>query len=247
MRPRVIVEEYEGKVVLIVEVRENGFSLPTFESNRAGNYFASRLFLHHFLSEEDLIWLRLISNELSDGQKIALIFVREQGAVDNQTMRQLTGSEVLSASHELRKLRDLKLLEAKGKGSATYYVSGPAFPASEHTSFETGHTSLRPEHASLTSEHTSALAKEIPALLKKIIAELGSRPPPEDLRGAIRSLCSIRPMSAAEICCALGRKGGRPLEKKSPQSDAGGGTTGIRVSGDGASSQAGLSHRSINN
>ncbi len=101
-----------------------GLSQPTFESNHTANQFTARLLLHHFLSEDDLDWLALLGHDsLTNGQKIALIFVRETGAIDNATFRQLTGSDLMRASTELRQLRDNKLLELKGKGRATYYVA----------------------------------------------------------------------------------------------------------------------------
>jgi len=188
-------------------MRESGFSLPTFESNRAENFFVNRLLLHHFLSEDDLVWLKQVPEALSDGQKIALIFVREQGAVDNQTLRQLTGGEVLAVSQELRRLRDTELLAAKGKGSATYYVPGAAFPAAKHASLLAEHTSLPSGHTSLPSSHTSQDSLQLPPTLRDAIASLGTRPGEEALRETIAALCSCRPMSAAEICAALGRKG----------------------------------------
>lgn len=193
-------------------MKENGFSLPTFESNRAENFFVSRLLLHHFLSEGDLRWLKQIPESLTDGQRIALIFVREQGAVDNQTLRQLTGSEVLAASQELRKLRDLGLLESKGKGSATYYVPGLQFPFPEHASLSPEHTSFDPKHTSFDPEHAS-LAESLPLELQTAIQNLGSRPPNDELHKVIEALCSIQPMSAVQLCTALGRKGADRLKR----------------------------------
>ncbi|MCH8568893.1 MAG: putative DNA binding domain-containing protein [Balneolales bacterium] len=59
---------------------------PTFDSDRNSNQFTSRLLLHHFLDKEDLEWLaNFESLNLTDDQKQALIFVREVGAIDNQT------------------------------------------------------------------------------------------------------------------------------------------------------------------
>ena len=188
-------------------MRESGFSLPTFESNRAENFFVNRLLLHHFLSEDDLVWLKQAPEALSDGQKIALIFVREQGAVDNQTLRQLTGGEVLAVSQELRRLRDTGLLAAKGMGSATYYVPGAAFPSAKHASLLAEHTSSSSEHTSLSAGHTSQDSLQIPAALRAAILALGTRPSPEALREVISALCSCRSMSASEISSALGRKG----------------------------------------
>lgn len=103
-------------------------ALPTYESNREGNSFTMRLLLHHFLGEEDLVWLAQFADlDLDDGQKKALVFLREAGAVDNRVYRQLSGCDTLKASAKLTALRDYDLLVQKGRGSATYYVPGDRF------------------------------------------------------------------------------------------------------------------------
>lgn len=151
-----------GIRVMREQMRANGFSPPTFESDRANNSFTSRLLLHHFLREEDLEWLKQVPSELGDSQRYALIFLREQGAINNQTLRQLTGSDVLTASQDLRKLRELGLLSQRGKGSATYYLPGPHFPLEippdgtqvlEPTTLPPEHATLEPKHGTLVGEH----------------------------------------------------------------------------------------------
>ena len=107
---------------------EAGFSPPTFESDRGQNRFTSEFFLHHFLSEDGLDWLAQINATLSEGQKYALIAVRESLRVDNRSLRQLTGNDIFSASSDLRKLCDAKMLQKMGAGSATYYLKGERFP-----------------------------------------------------------------------------------------------------------------------
>jgi ATP-dependent DNA helicase RecG len=103
-------------------------ALPTYESNREGNSFTMRLLLHHFFGEEDLVWLAKFADlDLDDGQKKALVFLREAGAVDNRVYRQLSGCDTLKASAKLTALRDYDLLVQKGRGSATYYVPGDRF------------------------------------------------------------------------------------------------------------------------
>lgn len=105
---------------------------PTFESDRVQDQFTARLLLHHFLSEEDLVWLTLFSRfDLNDNQKRGLIMLRELRAIDNSSYRQQSGLDTLAASQELRAMRDAGLLEMKGKGSATYYVPGARFKALE--------------------------------------------------------------------------------------------------------------------
>ena len=59
-------------------MNRSGMVPPTFESNHADNEFTTRLLLHHFLSENDIIWLsNFESYGLNENQKKALIFVRE--------------------------------------------------------------------------------------------------------------------------------------------------------------------------
>lgn len=116
-----------GIRVMREQMRESGFSLPAFESNRANNTFTIRLLLHHFLREEDLLRLHHIPYDLNESQRYALIFVREQGAIDNQT---------------LRKLREWELLRQMGKGSTTHYSAGQNFPEAIEE-----HTTLRDDQA----------------------------------------------------------------------------------------------------
>jgi len=100
---------------------------PTFESNRSGNTFTTILLLHNFLNPDDLKWLARFGDlNLNDAQKMALIFIRELGAIDNTTYRQFGDCDTLHASADLRKLKDQGLLEGKRGGRSTYYVATKA-------------------------------------------------------------------------------------------------------------------------
>ena len=56
-------------------------------------------------------------------QKLALVFVREVGAIDNATYRQLDSSITHARARlEIHKLCDLGFLEKKGQGRNTYYI-----------------------------------------------------------------------------------------------------------------------------
>lgn len=101
---------------------------PTFESDHSGNEFTIRLLLHHLVSEEDILWLKEFQHfGLSDAQKRALIFVRETGAADNPAYRQINGCDSLKASSDLRQMRDLGILQQKGKSRSTYYIPDQVF------------------------------------------------------------------------------------------------------------------------
>ena len=202
-----------GIRVMREQMRESGFSLPTFESNRENNSFTIRLLLHHFLREEDLLWLNHIPYDLNEYQRYALIFVREQGAIDNQTLRQLTGADILTASQDLRKLREWELLRQMGKGPATYYLAGQNFPEAmeehttlqpDHTTLEGKHTTLQPDHTTLERKHTT-LRDELPAELKEAVAGLGGRPGLK-IRPVIQRLCKWRRLTASEISQILNRR-----------------------------------------
>jgi ATP-dependent DNA helicase RecG len=216
-----------GIRVMREQMRAHGFSLPTFESDRANNSFTSRLLLHHFLREEDLEWLRQAPGELSDSQRYALIFLREQGAINNQTLRQLTGADVLTSSQDLRKLRDLKLVTQKGKGSATYYLPGPHFPeesdtpvqeaglatlAAKHGTLANEHGTLGDQHGTLSTSH-GTFGIDLPPNLQMRISQLGTRPG-EKIRPLILELCAIRPLPASQLAAMLGDRNPRALKRE---------------------------------
>ena len=60
---------------------------------------------------------------LVNEQKLALVFVREVGAIDNATYRQLDSSITHARARlEIHKLSDLGFLEKKRQGRNTYYI-----------------------------------------------------------------------------------------------------------------------------
>ena len=205
-------------------MQENGFSAPTFESSRGDNFFVSRLLLHHFLSEGDMRWLGTIPHELNEQQKVALIFLREQGAINNQSERQLTGSDMLTASSDLRKLRDLGLIVLKGKGSASYYVRGVNFPktlndaqpfnkseACKHGTLEGDHGTLEGSHGTLASKHGS-LRTELPADLLQKVESLSQRPG-KKVRPVLKLLCQWRDLTASELAEILNRNDSKAIKR----------------------------------
>lgn len=105
-------------------MKEAGLMPPTFESNHEANKFTARLLLHHFLSKENMEWLaQYASFDLTNEQKLALVFVREVGAIDNATYRQLDSSITHARARlEIHKLCDLGFIEKKGQGRNTYYI-----------------------------------------------------------------------------------------------------------------------------
>jgi len=171
---------------------------PTFDSDRYSNQFTSRLLLHHFLNESDLIWLHSFNAyELTDSQKQALIFVREVGAIDNLTYRQMADCDTLKASNELRLLKANDLLNQKGKGKSTYYIAGERLstPVAELSTPVVGELSTPPQVLSTP-----------PQELLDRIAQLNKREHDvEKIKDTIKDLCAIRAMKATEIAMCLGK------------------------------------------
>lgn len=196
-----------------------GMAPPTFESDHGANKFTLRLLLHHFLSEEDLEWLkRFDGHKINDNQKRALIFTRETGAVDNPTYRQLNGCDVFRSSGELRELKEIDLLEMKGKGRYTYYIPGPAMhkhlknnqlpnkegtkslsaPAREELSAPVKAVSA--PVAALSEPVKNPLLDQLPDELRSMVSLLGKRlKDKEALRPVIYQLCSWKPQSLHDL------------------------------------------------
>ena len=105
-------------------MKEAGLMPPTFESNHEANKFTARLLLHHFLSKENMAWLSLFAEyDLVNEQRLALVFVREVGAIDNATYRQFDVTITHARARlEIHKLCELGFLLKKGQGRNTYYI-----------------------------------------------------------------------------------------------------------------------------
>ncbi len=177
---------------------------PTFESDHSSNTFTARLLLHHFLSEADIKWLGAFDPyNLSDAQKRALIFVREAGAIDNGTYRQINGCDILKASAELRQMRDGGLLEQKGKGRATYYIPGYAF--SLFPAIEQGINPL-PDQSGALPDQSGALPDQLPAPIEKLLAELGRRTTDkEKMNQVLVELCGWKPHTLKQLSAIVSR------------------------------------------
>lgn len=136
-------------------MKEAGLMPPTFESNHEANKFTARLLLHHFLSKENMEWLAQYAEfGLVNEQKLALVFVREVGAIDNATYRQLDSSITHARARlEIHKLCDLGFLEKKGQGRNTYYIrTSKVVSLGER---------LRPQNERLLPQH-GTLGEKIP-------------------------------------------------------------------------------------
>lgn len=184
---------------------------PTFESNREANEFTSRLLLHHFLGEEDLEWLQYFQSfNLNDAQKQALLFVREVGAIDNQTYRQMADCETLHATTDLRTLKDLNLLRTRGKGRATYYVPGENLaPPATDLSTPATEISTPPQELSTPATEISTPPQELSTPPQNLLARIEGLKTrehnKEKVENIILELCALKPFKASEIAHYLGK------------------------------------------
>ncbi|OGB31177.1 MAG: hypothetical protein A3F78_05435 [Burkholderiales bacterium RIFCSPLOWO2_12_FULL_61_40] len=97
-----------GIRVMRESMEQAGLTPPLFESDRGNDQFVARYFFHHFLGAEDIAWLAQFKDlHLSEDEAKALIVVREAGALNNGTYRELTKVDTLTASQALRRLRDV--------------------------------------------------------------------------------------------------------------------------------------------
>ncbi|EMR04682.1 ATP-binding protein [Cesiribacter andamanensis] len=197
-----------------------GMAPPTFESEHAQDQFTARLLLHHFLTREDLEWLQGFAEfGLNDNQKKALIFIREVGAVDNSTYRQLNGCDNMKASMELRDLAVHELVQRKGQGRATYYVPGvqlsapaavPGAPVGGQSTQGNGRStqgngrstqanSQTTQATSQTTQGSDQSTESFPALppdLSGQVSQLGKwKTDQATMENAILALCSWQPQS----------------------------------------------------
>ncbi len=232
--------ESKGSGVRVMRdlMRQHELEPPALESDAHGDQFVATFLFHHFLDAADLAWLRALTAEtLTPEEARALIFVREVGAIDNGVFRGFGARDTLAASVRLRRLRDLGLLELKGAGSRSYYVSGPAMqrlPSPDDEAHRVGgapqpagaetHNPVRETHNLPGETHKLGVELgDVPEALRVQIAAAGARPRQSMVRSLVLALCAWRPLSAREIAALLGRHDARDLTRSylRPLLDAG--------------------------
>ena len=203
-------------------MKEAGLMPPTFESNHEANKFTARLLLHHFLSKENMEWLAQYAEfGLVNEQKLALVFVREVGAIDNATYRQLDSSITHARARlEIHKLCELGFLEKKGQGRNTYYIRTSKV-VSLGERLRPRVEKIPPQHGTLgeryqgegeryqgEDERYQGINREellllLPDDIKKRIDEVGKRVPKDVLNKLVVDMCSIVPLSMDDLSVLL--------------------------------------------
>lgn len=208
-----------GIRVMRESMEQAGLTPPLFESDRGNDQFVARYLFHHFLGPDDITWLaRFKDLKLSDEEAKALIVVREAGAIENASYRELNHVDTLTASQALRRLRDAGLLTQKGRGSATYYVPTERLNANSNglTSNSQPLSSNPPDLSSnpvalSSNPHLAngaarqALLDLLPGGVAARVGALGQRCPPEEVRDVVHDLCQLRQWRAEELGILLQR------------------------------------------
>ena len=196
---------------------------PTFESDRIGNQFTTHLLLHHFLSEDDLNWLKTFDSfSLNDDQKQALILVRELGAINNSSYRQISEVDTLEATKDLRQLCEYELLLKKGEKKGTYYLPGNRLIDEPNAVTDEPNT-VTDEPIVVTDEPKTGndtpqlelevidtkkelLLEELPEELVQMINSLKKRESnKEKVAEIIVALCKIKPYTLSELSILLNK------------------------------------------
>lgn len=186
---------------------------PTFESNREKNNFTLRLLFHNLLAKQDIRWLETFkADNLNDSQKLALVFVREVGAIDNNSYRQLSGASRTEAGVDLRDLRKKEFIEQKSTGKSTYYLPTTRLLSTmvdkELTMVDKEFTMVDKEFTVVDKELSvmDNLLKEMPKNIRLQLKELGKRSQhPDSLKKTILLLCAWKELSITELAKMLNR------------------------------------------
>jgi ATP-dependent DNA helicase RecG len=192
-----------GIRTMINLMEENGLSAPALDSDRISNSFSVQLLFHHFLSEDDIKWLAGFRQyNLTDAQNKALIFIRETGAINNASYRNLNKVDTLKASQQLKELCDKGLISQEGSSNATYYVPNPSMLNSK-TQMPGEETHMLEGKTHMSKSKTHML--EPPNEVTQLIGMLGKKPKLQKIKDAVLLLCKWRDMGAEEITIYLKR------------------------------------------
>lgn len=189
------------------EMRRANLTAPLFESDRSKDGFVVTLLVHHLFDRLALDWLTNFKDcNLSDEDARALVVVREVGAISNATYRDMNRVDTLTASGRLRRLRELDLLERKGKGAATYYVPGSRVLASlKSSASQIAAASMPDKGLSGILAGLSVNLLPFEQELRELIETLGERSDTQALRAVIAKLCSRFAFRPQELSQLLGR------------------------------------------
>ncbi len=189
------------------EMKKANLSVPLIESDRNSNLFVLTLLPHHLFDKQDIDWLRAFKDcNLTDEEARTLIIIREKGAISNAEYRTINGVDTLTASAHLRHLRDLSLLEQKGRGNTTFYTPTNKLLAPGISSQAPGISSQAPGISSQAPGISSqAPVPGIPEGLAQELQRVGKRASVQKIQEIIAQLCALKPIKLTELVEILQR------------------------------------------
>ena len=172
---------------------------------------------------------------LVNEQKLALVFVREVGAIDNATYRQLDSSITHARARlEIHKLCDLGFIEKKGQGRSTYYIRTSKVVSLGERLRPQGER-LLPQHGTLgekippqgkmyhgkhgtfeiesQTKSRNELLRELPKGLQERVAKLGKRASRKKVSQLLVDLCAFKPYSYEELALII-QRAAKPMKDK---------------------------------
>ena len=164
---------------------------------------------------------------LVNEQKLALVFEREVGAIDNATYRQLDSSITHARARlEIHKLCELGFLEKKGQGRNTYYIRTSKVVSLGERLRPQGER-LLPQHGTLGERYQGEderyqgklgtfeeecmlnpreeLVRELPNELQERVNNIGNRASRETVCQLLIDLCAFKSYSYEELASILQR------------------------------------------
>lgn len=116
-----IVENRGGGVgAIIAAMRKYNLSPPVFKSTLSR--FSLTFKNHNLLSQEALKWLGSIKiTGLKSNQRLALVYVKNEGRITNREYQRLCGVDTIIASRELAEMVQAKVLNMTGSRRWAYY------------------------------------------------------------------------------------------------------------------------------
>jgi ATP-dependent DNA helicase RecG len=192
---------------MIDEMSEANLSLPLLESDRIKDSFSITLSTVHFMEQADVEWLKNFAGcNLSNDEAKSLIFVRKNLVINNYIYRELNRVNIVEASRDLQRLRDLELIETRSKGAGTYYVAGKRMWEAEGATSHISAANSTDKPLSVGFNSTdNADVPGMPVHIREIVEKVGQRATPEQIKYAIKKLCGWRAIQAAELAAILKR------------------------------------------
>jgi ATP-dependent DNA helicase RecG len=192
------------------EMKDANLSVPLLESDRLKDSFSITLSTVHFMEKADVEWLKNFANcNLSDDEAKALIFVRKNIVINNYIYRELNRVNIVEASRDLQRLRDLELIETRSKGAGTFYVAGRRMWEAEGVTSQIDAASLPDSglsgKAGLPDYEPIIPVPILPQHLNEAVAGLGQRATREAMRYVIWKLCGHRAYQITELAAILKR------------------------------------------